>query len=153
MFNLNEDTPFVWSKECEDALNTLKAALTSSPVLAFPDMHKGFILTCDASSSGLGIILGQLDEKKKERVIEFGGQALHGSEKNYSVSELECLAIAEGVKTYKTYLSTSIPFEIVTDHKALTCLNSMTNIQNDRPARWSLFCNGLDIRSFIVKGD
>ena len=41
LFNLlNKDTPFVWSKECEDALNTLKSAITSSPVLAFPDMHK-----------------------------------------------------------------------------------------------------------------
>ena len=89
MFNLNKDTPFVWSKVCEDELNTLKAALTSSPVLAFPDMHKGFILTCDASRSGLGFILGQLDGNKKERVIELGGRSLHGSEKNFSVSELE----------------------------------------------------------------
>ena len=115
-------------------------------------MHKGFILTCNASRSGLGFILGQLNENKKERVIEFGGRALHGSEKNYSVSELECLAIVVGVKTYKAYLSTSIPFEIVTDHKALTCLNFMTNSQNGRLARWAFFLQDLDIRLFIVKG-
>ena len=154
LFNLlKKDTPFVWSKDCEDALNTLKAALTSSPVLAFPDMNKSFILTCDASRSGLGYILGQLDENKKERVIEFGGRALHSSEKNYSVSELECLAIVEGVKTYKAYLSTSIPFEIVTDHKELTCLNSMTNSQNGRLARWALFLQGFRYKVIYRKGE
>lgn len=95
--------------------------MTSAPILAFPDMNEEFILTCDASRSGLGYILGQKDVNKKERVIEFGGRALHGSEKNYSVSELECLAIVEGVKAYKAYLSTGIAFTIITDHKALTC--------------------------------
>ena len=139
---LKKGTPFVWSQECEEALNTLKHALTSAPILAFPDMNKSFVLTCDASRSGLGYILGQEDANKRERVIDFGGRALHGSEKNYSVSELECLAIVEGVRTYRAYLSTDIPFTIITDHKALTCLNSLTTSQNGRLARWALFLQG-----------
>ena len=97
------------------------------------------MLTCNASKSGLGYILGQEDANKRERVIEFGGRALHGSEKNYIVSELERLAIVEGVRTYRAYLSTDIPFTIITDHKALTCLNSLTLSQNGRLARWALF--------------
>ena len=67
---LKKGTPFVWSEECEKALTSLKQTLTSSPILAFPDMNKPFILTCDASMSGLGFILGQEDENHKERVIE-----------------------------------------------------------------------------------
>lgn len=63
-------------------------------------MNKSFILTCDSSHLGLGYILGQIDENGRERVIEYGGRALHGSEKNYSASELECLAIVSGVKTF-----------------------------------------------------
>ena len=154
LFNLlKKGTPFIWSKECDEALTTLKHAMTSSPILAFPDMNKEFILTCDASRSGLGYILGQKDENNKERVIEFGGRALHGSEKNYSVSEIECLAIVEGVKTYKSYLSTGIPFTIVTDHKALTCLNSLTNSQNGRLARWALFLQGFRYKVVYRKGE
>ena len=49
---LKKGKPFVWSQECEEALNTLKHALTSAPILAFPDMNKSFVLTCDASRSG-----------------------------------------------------------------------------------------------------
>lgn len=150
---LKKGTPFVWSEECEKALMSLKQALTSSPILAFPDMNKPFLLTSDASKSGLGFILGQEDENGKERVIEFGGSALHGAEKNYSVSELECLAIVEGVKAYKAYLSTGIPFTIITDHKALTCLNSLTNSQNGRLARWALFLQGFRYKVVYRKGE
>ena len=149
---LKKGVPFVWSQKCENALSKLKQALTSAPILAFPNMNKPFILTCDASRSGLGYILDQLDENNKERVIEFGGRALHGSEKNYSVSEIECLAIVEGVKAYKAYLSTDIPFTIITDHKALTCLNSMTNSQNGRLARWALFLQGFRYKVVYRKG-
>lgn len=76
-----------------------------------------------------------------------------GPKKNYSVSELECLAIVEGVKTYKSYLSTGIPFTIITDHKALTCLNSLTNSQNGRLARWALYLQGFRYKVVFRKGE
>lgn len=87
-----------------------------------------------------------------QRVIEFGGRALHGSEKDYSVSEIECMAVVEGVKAYKAYLTTDIPFTIMTDLKALTCLNSMTNSKNDRLAGWALFLQGFRYKVVDLKG-
>ena len=107
----------------------------------------------DASWNGLGYILGQIDENKREQVIGYGGRALQGSEKNYLVSELECLAIVEGVKAYKSYLSTGIPFTIITHHKTLTCLNSLTNSTNGRLARWSLFLQGFRYKVVYRKGE
>ena len=64
---LKKGTPFVWSQECEEVLNTLKYALTPAPILAFPDINKSFVLTCDASKSGLGYILGQEDKQINEK--------------------------------------------------------------------------------------
>ena len=141
------------SQECENALNNLKQALVSAPILAFPDVGKAFVLTCDASWDGLGYILGQIGENKRERAIEYGGRALCGSEKNYSVSEIECLAIGEGVMVYKSYHSTGMPFTIITEHKALTCLKSLTNSTNGRLARWSLFLQVFRYKIVYRKGE
>lgn len=149
---LQKNTKFVWTEKCQNALDILKKLLCSSPILAFPDMNKPFILTCDASKSGLGYILGQLDNNGKERVIEYSGRSLQPAEKNYSVSELECLAIVSGVKAFSSYLSTDIPFSIVTDHQALKVLNSVTTSQNGRIARWALFLQGFRYTVHYRKG-
>ena len=44
-----KDTPFVWSKECEDAFNTLKKNLSESPCL----------IQADSSKHGIGAVLLQ----------------------------------------------------------------------------------------------
>ena len=43
---------FHWTKECEAALTTFRQCLISSPVLAYPDFTKPFILDTDASNTG-----------------------------------------------------------------------------------------------------
>ena len=154
LFNLlKKNNKFMWSESAQNALDQLKIALTSAPVLAFPDMSREFILTCDASQSGLGYILGQIGDDSKEHVIEYSGRALQGAERNYTISELECLAVIEGVKAYKHYLSTDIPFTIVTDHKAVSSLKTMTNSSNGRLARWALFLQGFNYKVVYRKGE
>jgi poly(3-hydroxyalkanoate) synthetase len=54
---LAKDTQFKWTSECQDAFEFLKEKLINAPILAFPDMNKPFILTCDASKSAIGYIL------------------------------------------------------------------------------------------------
>ena len=42
-----------WTRECEEAFNSLKAKLASAPILTFPQFHLPFTIDCDASI-GLG---------------------------------------------------------------------------------------------------
>ena len=49
--------PFKWTAEHQESFNKLKGALTSAPVLAYPNYEKPFILETDASLKGLGAVL------------------------------------------------------------------------------------------------
>jgi hypothetical protein len=54
---LKKGNKYVWSKCCDEAFQTLKKLLTTSPVLAQPDIMKPFDVYCDASGTGLGCVL------------------------------------------------------------------------------------------------
>ena len=74
---LKKGVKFVWNDKCEEAFQTLKARLTTAPVLAIPDSTKPFDFYCDASSTGLGCVLMQ-----DNRVIAYASRALRNHEKN-----------------------------------------------------------------------
>jgi len=58
MTNLTKNAKaFEWTPECENSFQTLKEKLTTTPVLALPDITKDFVVYCDASRQGLGCVL------------------------------------------------------------------------------------------------
>jgi hypothetical protein len=56
---LKKGNKYVWSKDCDEAFQTLKNLLTTSPVLAQPDIAKSFDVYCDAYGTSLGCVLMQ----------------------------------------------------------------------------------------------
>ena len=56
---LKKTTPFVWTKECQEAFEQLRDALCKEPVMQAPDMSQPFIVTTDASDYAIGAILSQ----------------------------------------------------------------------------------------------
>ncbi|GKB81509.1 reverse transcriptase domain-containing protein [Tanacetum coccineum] len=55
-----KETPFIFSKECIEAFETLKMKLTQAPILVAPDWDLPFEIMCDASDFAVGAVLGQL---------------------------------------------------------------------------------------------
>ncbi len=53
-------SPSDWTDDCRAALADLKTALVSQVLLAHPDFSKPFLLSVDASTSGLGAVLSQV---------------------------------------------------------------------------------------------
>jgi hypothetical protein len=54
---LKKTNGFEWTPECEKSFQTLKTKLTTTPVLALPDIRQDFVVYCDASRQGLGCVL------------------------------------------------------------------------------------------------
>ena len=74
-----KSTPLKWDEACEVAFKRLKDALTTPPILAYPNLSQPFHLHVDASATGLGYILGQTVEEK-DVVIAYGGRQLNKAE-------------------------------------------------------------------------
>ena len=94
--------------------------LKSSPILAYPNFDRPFILDTDASDTGLGAVLSQV-QNGKELVIAYAAKALSKPQRNYSTTRKELLALIWGMEHFEPYLS-GREFMARTDHNALTWL-------------------------------
>ncbi|KAL0148421.1 hypothetical protein M9458_056231 [Cirrhinus mrigala] len=106
-----------WTAATEEAFASLKAALTSSPVLRAPDFSCPFLLQTDASDTGLGAVLSQVQEGEEHPII-YISRKLSPAERNYATVEREALAIKWAVLELRYYLL-GRKFTLVTDHAPL----------------------------------
>ena len=74
-------------------MDRLKYALTSAPILSFPD-GEAFIFHTDASGSRIGAVLSQIQDQE-EKVITCCSRSLTKSERNYCMTRKEPLAVVE----------------------------------------------------------
>lgn len=112
----------VWNENAQVSFETLKIALSSAPILGHPNFTKHFYIQCDASIYGIGSVLFQLTDDGKEQPIAYVSQKLNSAQRNYSVTELECLAAVISVKKFRPYVE-GLPFTIITDHASLKWTN------------------------------
>ena len=136
------NAPWHWSQECQDAFNTLTTNLITAPMLKYADMNQPFILITDASSYAIGYILSQKDEHGVERVIEYAGRALRKAEVSYGITDKEGSAVVEGFKHFHSYLY-GHDVTVITDHNALKFIKDNTKLTG-RVARWAIHLSNYD---------
>ncbi|GBM06797.1 Retrovirus-related Pol polyprotein from transposon 297 [Araneus ventricosus] len=124
---------FNWTDECEKSFNSLKQALTSSPILTYPRTDKDFILDTDASNEGIGAVLSQ-NTGNEERVTAYFSKSLGKPERNYCVTRKELLAIVKSIEHFHHYLY-GRKFLLRTDHASLRRLLNFKEPEG-QIARW-----------------
>ncbi len=114
-----KDIKFEFTDIHREAFEKLKKYLSSPPILAHYNPKLDTELRTDASRVGIGYRLVQLQsDTEKWHTVSNGSRKLNTAEKNYPITELECLAVVVGLKKNRSYLL-GLKFKIVTDHKAL----------------------------------
>ncbi|GFS47011.1 retrovirus-related Pol polyprotein from transposon opus [Trichonephila clavipes] len=73
---------------------------------------------------------------KIKKPIAFASRTLNKAERNYTVTERECLAVIWALNKFKTYFG-PLPVKVITDHAALTKLTNGKNLSS-RMIRWAL---------------
>jgi len=126
---LQKDKKFEWTEACERSFQKLKEKLTTAPVLALPDIHRDFVIYCDASRQGLGCVLMQ-----DNKVIAYASRQLRTHERNYPTHDLKLAAVVHALKTWRHYLIGN-RCELYTDHKSLKYVFTQLDL-NLRQRRW-----------------
>ena len=106
---------WTWENEQNQAFETLKERLVTSPILGYANYSLPYKLHTDASGDALGTVLYQEQEGMK-RVISYASRGLNKSEKNYPPHKREFLALKWSIcDKFKDYLY-SQRFTVLTDN-------------------------------------
>ncbi|GKE70652.1 putative reverse transcriptase domain-containing protein [Tanacetum coccineum] len=84
---------FDWGEKEENAFQLIKQKLCSAPILALPKGNEDFVVYCDASHKGLGVVLMQ-----RENVIVYASRQLKIHKKNYTTHDLELGSVVFALK-------------------------------------------------------
>ena len=132
--NLTKKTvAFDWSPDCDKAFQAVKAALSSPPVLALPQLGPDappFSVVSDASGFALGACLMQAGHP-----VAYESRTMIPAERNYSTGEQELLAVVHAFKVWRPYLECGRTVTVVTDHRPNIYLPTQT-LMSRRKARW-----------------
>jgi len=134
-----------WSPEAQQAFDTLKQAMTTTPVLALPNFQETFEVEAHAFDVGIGAVLMQ-----KGRPIAFLSKALGLAHKHLSIYEKEFLALIMAVEWWRQYLQRQ-EFVIRTDNKTLAYLTEQ-NLHSDMQRKAMTRFMGLQFKVVYKKG-
>jgi hypothetical protein len=107
-----------WSDACQNAFLQAKSAIIKAVPLAHPSASAVLSLATDASSSHVGAVLQQA-ENKAWKPLAFFSKKLSPTQQRYSTFDRELLAIFLAIKHFR-YLLEGRQFHVITDHKPLT---------------------------------
>ena len=102
--------------EEQNAFFNLKAAMLSPAILHHPDFSKDFHIFSDASLIGAGAVLMQ-EHEGPFFPISYASWIFSSTERNYSTTEREMLALIKAIRKWKGYFLFK-KIKIKTDHKS-----------------------------------
>ncbi|GJP33625.1 hypothetical protein CLOM_g18142 [Closterium sp. NIES-68] len=130
---LKKNTPYKWEPKHQEAVEQLKQALTSAPVLILPDPERDYVIEADTSDQAMGAVLMQ-DQGNGLQPIAYLSKKLHGAKLNYLIHDKEALAIVIAFKAWRCYLK-GRRTTVYTDHCSLKYLKTQPNLSR-RQVRW-----------------
>ncbi|GJT73931.1 reverse transcriptase domain-containing protein [Tanacetum coccineum] len=118
---LEKETPFIFSKECIEAFETLKMKLTQAPILVAPDWDLPFEIMCDASDFAVGAVLGQR-KTKHFQPIHYASKTMTEAQAHFTTTVKAYKKHPSGVRHYKLVYGKACHLPIELEHKAYWAL-------------------------------
>lgn len=104
---------FLWNEKAEEAWQSLKQTITTTPVLSLPDFQQPFHIERDASGNGVGAVLTQ-----GKRPIAYFSKGLSAGTLKKSIYEKELMVLVLAIQHWRPYLLGQ-KFVVHTDQRSL----------------------------------
>ena len=101
---LRNNQPTVWNDDCKHAFEKIKECLLSPPVLVPPTLGHPLVLFLSVSDMGLGCMLAQLDDLRKEQAIYYLSKRMLEYECRYIMIEHLCLTLVRATRRPRHYM-------------------------------------------------
>ncbi len=140
----DQKLPWHWDEVHQRSFEHVKATIAKEVVLAYPDYSKVFKIYTDASSKQLGAVITQ-----ENRPIMFFSRKLSTTQRKYSITKIELLAIVETLKEFKGILwGQSI--KVYTNHANL--IRDALGLTSDQVYQWRLLLEEYRPKIVYIKG-
>ena len=117
LHRLTGNIPWSWNHQEEVAFESLKHAITSAPILAFPTDTDPYRVEADSSGFATGATLTQC-QNGVWRLIAFLSKSLNNVERNYEIHDCKMLTIMRALEEWRHHLQGAHhPVEIHTTTK------------------------------------
>jgi hypothetical protein len=156
--NPKTDGPFPWNEVHQDCFDKLKTLLSSDIVLCHPVDGVEYCLGTDASAYSISCVLFQDIEvelspgvkQKKRNFIGFMARSLSASERRYSTTARELLAVTYALTQFHKFVF-GTRIKLFTDHKAL-CYISTQRHMNSMLVKWQDILLNYNFEVIHIKG-
>jgi hypothetical protein len=142
---LLKNNSFTWTPPTAQDFQALKMAMCTTPFLTLPDFTKTFVLECDASGKGIGVVLMQ-----EGRPLAFTNKKLSEINLGKYIYEKEMLAILHVLDLWCPYLFGKW-FQIKTYHQSLK-YSLEQHISSPEQQKWVTKLFGYDYEIIYKKG-
>ena len=130
----------MWNDELESSFKEIKCMVSAETLLSYPNWKLPFTVHTDAYDKQLGAVISQ-----NNRPITLLYSKLSKTQRNYTTTEKELLAIVECLKQFRGIIF-GYEINVFSDHKNLVYAATLSKSQ--REMRWRLIIEefGLNIQ-------
>ena len=125
---IKDNDRVVHTEQVISSFDTLKQAISSSPILHFPDFSKPFHIATDASQTGVGGVLFQPSSDDEyitaTNIINICSKKLVDFQQRWPAYKKELFGIVYSLRKFHTYVWGRTDLVVHTDHKPLTYIFS-----------------------------
>ena len=145
---MKKDTPFLWSRACQEAFNGLRSTLASAVMGHYFDPSLPTTVTMDTADGCLGAAMhhARLPGPSYPGPVAFMFMTMFPAELNYFIYDKEFLPIVRALEEWEPeLLSLQEPFVVVMDHRGLEYFMIKQKL-NARQGHWAEYLSGFNFK-------